>query len=1589
MLSIKRLGNASEAGGYYSEAGYYTKDGVSLASEWGGEGADALGVRGQLVDLERFTEILEGKIDAATQLGKSDGQGKLQHAPGHDFTFSAPKGISIAALMGGDERLIDAHHAAVKVAMAELEKRVIARKDGEQIYTKNFMYASFTHSVSRANDPQLHTHNVVPNATQVDGVWYSLESKEMYQYKMMAGLIYRAELAALTKKLGYTVQVTDRQKGFWDIVEISDELKSEMSKRRREVEKNAAEREVTSQKGLENVAVMSRASKSILSPEDLWKIWDDSAAALGVDVEQIVKDATAKANERVQDRGAGGPIPEGLEPVDDHQASADKSIPGIDDDVLRATRLAARVLAANEAVFSADQILKDAMKLGIGLSGYHDAEAALTALIEQKELIVRPHGITTPEAIRKESYVVSSMMNMKGLYAPVATNEIAKEHIATYETELSQRLGMSAKLTKGQAAAIELIATTRDAVIGVQGQAGTGKTTMVNVVNSIAQAQGYTMVGLAQSGSATETLFNETGIPSHTLDSFIFRTQQNRENYGPRHAEKEMWLIDEASLANAGHFADVITEARRSGARIVFTGDTAQHESIEWGKIFHLLQAHGMNTAVMDDITRQRNSPLLHSAIKSIYAGDMTRTFEILKDNIYESKSPLTQIIKAYQGLTQEQRASSIFIIPSNSQRRDFNLAARNALQKEGEINKDNIQTKIFIRAGLNQEEMKDVRYYENYKVDAVEFHKSLPAQGLLAGERYFVDLKKSDVAKNTLHLKNINTGTEHKFSLFDLDGKDSKMMFDAYRLDQISLSKGEIVTWKKTRKDMGLTNGDLLKLTGFDKDKSTLTFTNLKNGAPITLDQGEHHDIDYSYSVTSQVSQGITKKESYSLISSTNKYLTTVRAMLVNISRATDKSHMFVDDKAKVLSVMRSNNDGKTIATRHVSTESMQQYAAHTKKNQPDVTRIVEEDLGKAIANLAEKKGVFTHDDIKRETLKWSLGRYTPSDIDQGIEKARALKTLTLIAPGDNGNHTFAMASTVKHEAALAKHVNDGVGRRAKIIGLSRFDQFTKAYNSSATDKGQPALLPHQLDVLERALTSRNETTFVATYARDGVAQAFRTVGAAILADAGYKVRAFGVSAKTCDDIAQAQLRGGNIKAWLTQLEKRAANGQKTNNSKDIWLIEDSALLDAKTILDISRFARYTGARTIFMGNELENSLSWGNSLELLRSQKVQIIQSTGKSLSQDENVSKAALSFREGRVADALHSVEQLMHEVNHSITVKDKSIRHDVIAQSYLSMPVDERKDVAVIIPDRVTNDAVTDQIRSGLKKEGLISEDKVSVITEHAVFLTNIEKTDARMYKEGYTVRLPNSPMLTVTEVHKENNSLVLVDESGQSYRLHGTDLSGANVGLKVKKSFSDGDKVIFTKPLPKEKVIPINSKSKADLRGVKNKAEGVVREYDHNSKKMTVELANGRVIGVNPHEFPHISHNYVSNTFSLKSGEAKSHALVLLESNKTHTLTHEQIHGILSNVKGSVRIITDNKEKALSSLGNNPGFRQSALAARQVIVTSKDRAADFSKELGSMMGGSAKIGMKIREHVANKIEQIKKTYNIGLQRERSL
>ncbi|NBT86336.1 MAG: conjugative relaxase, partial [Alphaproteobacteria bacterium] len=212
MLSVTKVKSTAKTTQYFAKDDYYASNDPNHQkfSNWYGEGAKELGLEGSVV-AEDFRNVLDGKLSNGQVIGVQKGLNVI-HDPGRDLTFSAPKSVSIMALVYEDQRLIEAHGQAVKNALDEIEKNYLKtrfKKNGEITLegTGKMVAAMFKHELSRDLDPQLHTHAIIANVTVDDkGKWRSAFFDEIYDNKKFLGLIYRSELARLVKDLGYEIE---------------------------------------------------------------------------------------------------------------------------------------------------------------------------------------------------------------------------------------------------------------------------------------------------------------------------------------------------------------------------------------------------------------------------------------------------------------------------------------------------------------------------------------------------------------------------------------------------------------------------------------------------------------------------------------------------------------------------------------------------------------------------------------------------------------------------------------------------------------------------------------------------------------------------------------------------------------------------------------------------------------------------------------------------------------------------------------------------------------------------------------------------------------------------------------------------------------------------------------------------------------------------------------------------------------------------------------------------------------------------------------------------------------------------------------
>lgn len=307
MLSFSVVKSAGSAGNYYTDKDNYYVLG-SMGERWAGQGAEQLGLQGS-VDKDVFTRLLEGRLPDGADLSRMQ-DGSNKHRPGYDLTFSAPKSVSMMAMLGGDKRLIDAHNQAVDFAVRQVEAlastRVMTDGQSETVLTGNLVMALFNHDTSRDQDPQLHTHVVVANVTQHNGEWKTLSSDKVgktgFSENVLAnriafGKIYQSELRQRVEALGYETEVVGKH-GMWEMPGVPVEAFSGRSQAIRE-----AVGEDASLKSRDVAALDTRKSKQHVDPEVRMAEWMQTLKETGFDIRAYRDAADQRAEIRTQAPG--------------------------------------------------------------------------------------------------------------------------------------------------------------------------------------------------------------------------------------------------------------------------------------------------------------------------------------------------------------------------------------------------------------------------------------------------------------------------------------------------------------------------------------------------------------------------------------------------------------------------------------------------------------------------------------------------------------------------------------------------------------------------------------------------------------------------------------------------------------------------------------------------------------------------------------------------------------------------------------------------------------------------------------------------------------------------------------------------------------------------------------------------------------------------------------------------------------------------------------------------------------------------------------------------------------------------------------
>jgi conjugative relaxase-like TrwC/TraI family protein len=843
MLSIRNLESSKQAPIYFAKDDYYHGSTQHQPSMWWGRGARMLGLEGE-VERDAFEKALEGELPGDRGVGRKAGS---ERRPGFDLTFSAPKSVSLLALVHRSDDVVRAHESAVSEALAFMEKEAAltrATSDGvtRDEMTNNLVVARFSHDTSRDLDPQLHSHCVVINATRrEDGQWRSISNERIYALKMVGGAIYRARLAVELQKIGYELERTHAD-GRFEVRGFKEQLEH-FSTRRAAIEEALTERGLEGAIAAKQAALFTREAKKEVDRAELLDAWRSRADEIAISFPE----PSPKSHSRTLAREAAD----------------------------RAVGFAIDHLSERRAVFDERRVLALALGRATGSATFRDVNAALERYIESRDLVEERgptrntlRAFTTEKTLATERALVASVLLQQGERDSILTPEHSRKALDDFQ------------LTDGQRSAVELILSTQDGVVGVQGYAGTGKTTALSVVRSLAEEAGYEVRGFAPSAAAAAVLENEAGIPSQTVASHLI--EGDRRASGP-----ELWIVDEASMLGNKDALRIIETARRADARLVLVGDWDQLPSVDAGAPFRLLAKQGMALASMDEILRQRD-PILRLAVEKTIART-NEELDLLAPVIHEipdRSRRLDAVARAY--LEQGPDESVLVLTSSNADRRALNERIREGLVAEGRLSGREHKTEILSGKGLTMAEAEESA---NYRVgDVVRFERAYKRLGIEKGEYLLVQA--IDPASNTIMLAGKTVGWRpHR-----------EVRVEVYEKESRGLAVGDRIRWTRNDRAAARRNGELARVTQVHADYAIV----IANGKEQRIHFGADRHWDHAYASTVHAAQGRTADSVIVHIDSARSEISGHESWYVGLSRARDGVRVFTDDAKQLPKVIQ-----------------------------------------------------------------------------------------------------------------------------------------------------------------------------------------------------------------------------------------------------------------------------------------------------------------------------------------------------------------------------------------------------------------------------------------------------------------------------------------------------------------------------------------------------------------------------------------------------------------------------------------------------------------------------------------------------------
>jgi conjugative relaxase-like TrwC/TraI family protein len=669
--------NLADAEQYFDEhlaQNDYYAAGEIRPGQWIGAGAERLGLK-NVVTREQFHALCENQNpndgERLTQRSQKEGQRRVFY----DFTCSAPKSVSVLAVTLDDQRLIEAHEEAAKLAFRELETFAATRirkkgVENRDRVTGNLVAASFVHDSSRALDPQLHTHFTVFNATfdEQEHCWKALQARGMYDAIRYGTAVYRNELAKRVQKIGYRIQPAKH--GF-AIQGVSDGVLKQFSKR-------AQQRDAV-------VAEMEQKLGRKLSNDEISHAVHQSRA------KKVKGISTVEVRERQLSQLSDG---ERLSLQTLRTSARPSSLPRIALVENQVLNHAVAHVFERKSVVPEHELLNVALSHRLGAVDLNHLKAVVKNL---PDLVKTERGFSTKEIVAKELDLIQTV-NM-------GCDSVAPLHPGYRPADW---------LSEDQRRAIYHVLRTSDRITGLKGLAGSGKTTALREMVAACKEAKIEPLFCAPTTAATDVLRKE-GFEAVTLQSLLLTK--------PALSAHQLVVLDEAGAVGMDDMKRLFDCAH--DARIILSGDTGQHASVARGDALRILERHSdFKSGQLTAIRRQRKADYR----KAVELAAQKRTVEAFAQ--LERMAAITELAgdelhgsaaKSYLHAVTENK-SVLLVAPTWNEIETVTEKVRAELKSSGRLALEEKDFQVFDSLSWTEAQKRDARLYRPGM--AINFHR-------------------------------------------------------------------------------------------------------------------------------------------------------------------------------------------------------------------------------------------------------------------------------------------------------------------------------------------------------------------------------------------------------------------------------------------------------------------------------------------------------------------------------------------------------------------------------------------------------------------------------------------------------------------------------------------------------------------------------------------------------------------------------------------------------------------------------------------------------------------------------------------------